>query len=68
MSLAALFSFHSIHDYHAQLLSGAYSCEEAVHFYLQHITNRASLNAYVQVYADEAIERARQLDASRKNN
>lgn len=63
-----MFSFTSIQDYHAQLLAGSYSCQEAVHFYLQQIQARPSLNAYVRVYADEALERARQLDAARANN
>jgi aspartyl-tRNA(Asn)/glutamyl-tRNA(Gln) amidotransferase subunit A len=63
-----LFSFSSIQDYHAQLLAGTYSCEEAVHFYLQQIKARPALNAYVQVYAEEALEKARQLDAARKSN
>jgi aspartyl-tRNA(Asn)/glutamyl-tRNA(Gln) amidotransferase subunit A len=60
-----LFSFHSIQDYHAQLLSGTYSCEEAVHFYLEQIRSRASLNAFVRVYEQEALERARELDKKR---
>lgn len=63
-----LFRFSSIQDFHAQLLAGSLSCEEAVHFYLQQISERASLNAYVRVYAEEAIARARQLDEARKDN
>lgn len=65
MSLAKLFSFHSIQSYHAQLLSGSCSCEEAVHFYLEQIRSRASLNAYVRVYEQEALQRARELDKQR---
>lgn len=60
-----MFSFTSIQNYHAQLLAGSCSCQEAVHFYLKQIESRPSLNAYVRVYADEAIEKARQLDAAR---
>ena len=63
-----MFSFSSIQNYHAQLLASLQSCEEAVHFYLQQIKERTSLNAYVRVYTDEAIQRARQLDTARKNN
>ena len=37
-------------------------------FYLDKIQSRSSLNAYVRVYADEALQRARQLDDARKNN
>lgn len=35
---------------------------------MEKIEARSSLNAYVRVYAKEALERARQLDAGRKNN
>jgi aspartyl-tRNA(Asn)/glutamyl-tRNA(Gln) amidotransferase subunit A len=60
-----LFSYSSIPDYHAQLLAGNYSCEEAVHFYLQQIRSRQHLNAFVQVYAEEALQKAKELDTSR---
>lgn len=60
-----MFSFHSIQDYHAQLLSGTCSCEEAVHFYLEQIRSRPSLNAFVRVYEEEALQRARELDETR---
>jgi len=63
-----LFGFSSIENYHAQLLDGSCSCEEAVHFYLQQIEARSSLNAYVRVYAEEALQRAKDLDAARKKN
>lgn len=58
-----VFSFHSIQSYHAQLLSGSCSCEEAVHFYLANIRSRASLNAFVRVYEDEALQQAGALDS-----
>lgn len=63
-----MFSFSSIQDYHAQLLAGTYNCTDAVHFYLQQIKDRPSLNAFVQVYANEALEKAKALDNARKNN
>jgi aspartyl-tRNA(Asn)/glutamyl-tRNA(Gln) amidotransferase subunit A len=39
-----------------------------VHFYLQQVQARPQLNAYVRVYAEEALQRARQLDAARASN
>lgn len=63
-----MFNFSSIRDYHAQLLAGSCSCEEAVHFYLQQIDARPSLNTFVRVYREEAIQRARALDAARSAN
>ena len=41
---------------------GTTSCLEAVDYYLAQITRFAHLNAYVQVYSDEARDRARYLD------
>jgi len=62
-----LFTFHSIQDYHKALGDGTVSCEEAVQHYLKQIASRAHLNAYVQVYGDEALDTARLLDSKRKS-
>ena len=61
-----MFSFCSIKDYHADLLHGHTTCVEAVQYYLQQIANQTHLNAFLEVYADEALQRAAQLDAKRK--
>jgi aspartyl-tRNA(Asn)/glutamyl-tRNA(Gln) amidotransferase subunit A len=63
-----LFSFHTIAQYHSDLLSNNTSCEDAVQFYLDQIKVRTSLNCYVQVYAQEALLQAQRLDAFRKNH
>ena len=60
-----MFSFQSIKDYHADLLHGTATCVEAVQFYLQQIANQTHLNAFLEVYADEALQRAAQLDEQR---
>jgi len=60
-----LFSYESIAKYQTDLMNGSCTCVAAVHFYLDKIEQQASLNAFVQVYAEEALERARQLDAER---
>ena len=60
-----MFSFHSIKDYHADLLHGTATCVEAVQFYLQQIDNQKHLNAFLEIYADEALQRAAQLDEQR---
>jgi aspartyl-tRNA(Asn)/glutamyl-tRNA(Gln) amidotransferase subunit A len=62
-----LFSFSSIQHYHAQLLAGKCTCVEAVHFYLQEIAAKKHLNAFVNVYAEEAITKAKLLDERRSN-
>jgi len=61
-----LFEFTSIEQYHAQLQKGNVSCLQAVEHYLQRIQASQHLNAFIEVYAEEAKEKARQLDENRK--
>ena len=58
-----MFEFSSIRTYHAALLSGQATCVQTVRHYLSAIEQN-SLNAFIEVYAEEALERAAQLDAS----
>lgn len=60
------FSFHTIQKYHDQLQRGEADCVSAVRFYLDNISKQEKLNAFVEVYADEALQKAAQLDADRK--
>ena len=60
-----MFEFTSIEQYHAQLLEGNVTCLQAVKHYLQRIDTTAHLNAFIEVYTDEVIERAKQLDEKR---
>lgn len=43
------------------------TCREAVEHYLQRIHTTAHLNAFIEVYTDEALLRATMLDQKRKN-
>lgn len=61
-----MFQFTSIEQYHAQLQEGKVTCLQAVEHYLQQVRSRHSLNAFVEVYEEEALERAKQLDKKRK--
>lgn len=63
-----MFKYRSIKDYHAQLAQGETSCLQAVSFYLNQIKSAARLNAFTEVYNQEALERARLLDMQRANN
>ncbi|HXB92328.1 MAG TPA: amidase, partial [Puia sp.] len=47
-------------------MDGTVSCEEAVLYYLREIDSNRHLNAYVQVYGEECLEKARILDHRRK--
>jgi len=61
-----LFTFHSIQDYHKALKDRTASAEEAVFYYLKEIEAQSHLNAFTQVYGDEALTKARLLDQQRK--
>jgi aspartyl-tRNA(Asn)/glutamyl-tRNA(Gln) amidotransferase subunit A len=60
-----LFEFASIEQYHSSLKEGKASCLQTVEHYLQQIQTTQHLNAFIRVYADEALEKARQLDTQR---
>jgi aspartyl-tRNA(Asn)/glutamyl-tRNA(Gln) amidotransferase subunit A len=58
-----LFRFSTIKDYHNALQNGQTTCVEAVRFYVNAIHAATSLNAYLEVYEEEALQRAAMLDA-----
>lgn len=58
-------SFQNISNYHQQLKEGTSSCEEAVEFYIDNIKKNQQLNAFVEVYEEESITRAKFLDEKR---
>lgn len=61
-----MFEYSSIEHYHAQLQEGNVTCVQAVEHYLQRIRSLQHLNAFIDVYAEEALQKAKQLDAQRK--
>jgi aspartyl-tRNA(Asn)/glutamyl-tRNA(Gln) amidotransferase subunit A len=58
-----LFSFRSIEQYHAQLRGKSITCRQAVEHYVLAIENKNHLNSFLEVFAEEALERASELDA-----
>lgn len=58
--------FTNIHTYHQQLSSGNTNCVAMVNHYLEQISRQQHLNAFTEIYATEALEKAALLDASRK--
>jgi aspartyl-tRNA(Asn)/glutamyl-tRNA(Gln) amidotransferase subunit A len=62
-----LFQFSSIEQYHAQLKEGTISCRQAVEYYLSRINATKHLNAFIEVYAEEALAKAAALDNARTN-
>ena len=60
-----MFCFTDIQTYHGQLKTGVTTCAQAVQFYLDQIKGQQNLNAYLEVFAEEAIESAKVLDQER---
>lgn len=63
-----MFRFTTIKDYHRALQANTTSCTEAVQHYLTVIRERAFLNAFLEVFEEEALQRADELDRSRASN
>ena len=55
-------SFSSIEQYHAQLKNGKITCAQTVQHYLTAIEQNKHLNCYLEVFAEEALLRASELD------
>jgi aspartyl-tRNA(Asn)/glutamyl-tRNA(Gln) amidotransferase subunit A len=53
--------FSSVTEIQKDLGNGAITLPELVRYYLQQIENKKHLNAFVEVFADEAIQRAEEL-------
>lgn len=62
-----MFDYTSIKKYHKDLKEGRTSCEIAVTHYLGQIDSHNHLNAFIHVYAEEALNRARELDKLSSN-
>ncbi|MBC7848986.1 MAG: Asp-tRNA(Asn)/Glu-tRNA(Gln) amidotransferase subunit GatA [Chitinophagaceae bacterium] len=60
-----MFNYTSIEQYHTDLLNGHTTCVEAVQFYLGTIRKEKILNAFLQVYEEESLQRAAELDEAR---
>ncbi|TDX00211.1 Asp-tRNA(Asn)/Glu-tRNA(Gln) amidotransferase subunit GatA [Dinghuibacter silviterrae] len=61
-----MFSFTTIENYHAFLKETPDGCLQAVRYYLARIADHASLNAYLEVFSEEAEARAAELDKARQ--
>ena len=57
-----MFDFSSIEQYHAQLETGNATCVQAVQHYLFAIEQNKHLNCYLEIFAEEALQRASKLD------
>ncbi len=62
-----MFSYTSIKEYHSFLATNPYGCLLAVKHYLAAIEEKKHLNAFLEVFADEALQRATELDKQRND-
>lgn len=62
-----MFKYESINNYHSDLQKGLTSCYAAVEYYLLQIEKKKNLNAFLNVYGQESLQKARHLDEKRKN-
>lgn len=56
-------TFSSISAFHEALYAGRTTCTEMVHLYLQRIGKTKHLNAFLEVFEEEALEKAQALDS-----
>jgi aspartyl-tRNA(Asn)/glutamyl-tRNA(Gln) amidotransferase subunit A len=59
-------AFSSIKAYHQNLTANNITCVDTVNHYLQKIEQKKHLNAFVEIFAAEALQKAAELDAKRK--
>lgn len=62
-----MFLNKGIKQYQQDLADNKTNCVDTVQFYLQKIKASKELNAFTEVFTDEALEKAKQLDEKRKN-
>ena len=60
-----MFRFTSIKEYHAALVAEHTTCTQAVKYYLDQMAAQENLNAYLEIFSDEALSLAAHLDAQR---
>ncbi len=57
-----MFLFKNINEYQAALIAGEQTCVQAVQYYLDQINKHQHLHAYLEVFAEDALARAKELD------
>ncbi len=63
-----MFRFTTIKDYHIALLKGTTTCVDAVLYFIQTIRDQQHLNAFLEVFEEEALAKAAKLDNQRNGS
>jgi len=61
-----LYNYQNIKAYQDFIQQEEHGCQKAVEYYLANIEANKNLNAFVEVYTEEAINKAKELDQKRK--
>lgn len=61
-----MYAHHSIAQFHTEIEGQSITCEAIVKHYLSRISENKRLNAFIEVYEEEALTRARALDLRNK--
>jgi len=61
-----LYRHHSIAQFHKEIDSSSITCEQVVNSYLSRIQESKHLNAFIDIYSEEALQRATELDNRQK--
>ena len=59
--------FNTLTEVRSEIASGNLTCEKLVNYYLENISNKKHLNVFLEVYADEAKQKAKEIDIKLKN-
>lgn len=62
-----MFSYQSIPAYHNALLNGTITCVSSIQYFLHRINDSRHLNAFVEIFGEEALAKAAQLDNLRSS-
>lgn len=62
-----MYRHQSIAQFHHEIETGSITCTQVVEQYLARVQETKQLNAFIDVYSEEALERAAELDARHKN-
>ena len=61
-------SYHTLSEIRNDLENASITCHQLVQHYLDNIKTHSHLNAFVEVYEEEALAKAKALDLKIKNN
>lgn len=60
-------NFHTINDFHVAIQNNTTTCVKQVAYYLNRIKTYSHLNAYLEVFENEALKQAELLDAKKQS-